>query len=307
MIYTSQDNWYSWQYDEGEFFGRRLSGSQQFKSHFSRYHGSILSFKEELQNVARDTMELNLGTPSVMFSGGLDSELVIRSYLDIGVKPNVYIFRYEKDYNLYDVSYAVAICHSLNIDFNLVDFNLQKFYENDAESISEIAQIDRPRALPYCKFLSTVDGFPVLGASDLTAYRTDNDYTRKGTWKIRCWEHDTAWSKYLRAINRSGCAEWFKWTPGIVVSYTRLNWFKRLINDDFFGKLGVTSTKIMGYREAYPDLLHRVKQTGFEKIDTLVNEMEEFLTKKYNGLHNRGGYDRTIDELSIDITGSIYV
>jgi hypothetical protein len=294
-MYTSENNWYSWSYND-RVFGRQ-TGTDKFTTCFTRYTGNIFNFKDELLNAAKSTMDHVTSTPVILFSGGSDSEIMLRSFLDIGVVPKIVIARYENDYNLYDVSYAVTICSILNVPYTIIDFNLQKFYENDAEQISELAQIDRPNALPYCKLLELVDGFPIMGASDLSPWRTNDDYTQKGTWLIRCWEHDIGWSKFLRAIDKPGIAEWFKWTPGLVLSYMRTEWFTKLVNDAYYGKLGANSTKLIGYREAYPDLIERKKQTGFEKIEFLTNEVELFLKKKYNGLPYRGYYDRSINDI----------
>lgn len=300
-MYTSENNWYSWQYGDGELFGRQTTG-QQFKTHFTKCTAPVKSFKEELLNAARSTIDHHPNLkPNIFFSGGVDSEIMLRAYLEIGCKPDVTIVRYENDYNLYDVSYAVTVCSILNVEYKILDFNLSRFYENDAERMSELAQIDRPRALPYCKFIETSDGLPILGASDLTLHRTKSDYDEPGTWLVLCWEHDIGWSKFARAINKPAIAEWFKWTPGLVASYMQLNWFDNLVHDKYYGKTGCNSTKILGYREAYPDLIERTKQTGFEKIDFLVEEMEKFLIVKNNGLHYRNYYPRTIDNLRLDL------
>jgi hypothetical protein len=297
MIYTSKDNWYSWTYGKLDNFSRQ-SGVLEFKTDFGPLEVKALSFKEELRLAATSSLDFHPGLkPAVLFSGGADSDVMLRAYLDIGVMPDIYIFRYENDYNIYDVSYAITICTMLGVEYNLIDFNLQKFYENDADRISELAQIDRAMALPYCKFLETVDGLPVMGASDLSLVRTDADYTRQGTWMLRCWEHDIGWSKFLREINKPGIAEWFKWTPGLVQSFLQLEWCKKLIADQYYGKLGTNSTKLIGYREAYPDLITRTKQTGFEKIDALISEFESHLFKKYNGFPYRNFYDRPVDDI----------
>lgn len=302
MMYTSENNWYSWQYGDGEKFGRQ-PGNQCFTTNFQKMSYAVKSFKQELQNAASSTLDHHPGlTPNVFFSGGVDSEIMLRSYLEIGCKPKVTIMRYENDYNLYDVSYAVTVCSILGVDYDLIDFNLQRFYENDAERMSELAQIDRPRALLYCKFIEDADGFPILGASDISLTRTPAEYTMKGDWNVTCWEHDIGWSKFARAINKPAVAEWFKWTPGLVLSFMNLNWFTKLTNDGYYGKTGCNSTKIIGYREAYPDLIERRKQTGFEKIDILVNEIEDYFSVKYKGLPYRNQYDRPLQQLRNELT-----
>lgn len=303
-MYTSENNWYTWSYND-KLFGRQ-DGNDSFSTQFTSITKPVGTFKKELLNAARSTMDHCDSKPVVLFSGGLDSEIMLRSFLEIGVIPEVVIARYENDYNIYDVSYAVTICSILNVPYKILDMNLAKFYENEAERYSELAQIDRPRALPYCKLLETIDGFPIMGASDLSPWRTNEDYSVKGIWMMRCWEHDIGWSKFLRKINKPGIAEWFKWTPGLVLSYLQTSWFKKLINDEYYGKLGSNSTKIIGYREAYPDILEREKQTGFEKADLLINEFEIFLQKKYNVFPYRQSVDRTLDDLWLEITGQSY-
>lgn len=304
MNYTSENNWYKWQYGNDRCFGRSKMTGQQFKTHFTSFNGPVQGLTQELKKVASSVIDHYPDLdPCVMFSGGVDSEVVIRSFLAIGVKPKIFIFRYENDYNIYDVSYAVTICSMLDLPYNLIDFNLQKFYENDAEQVSEFAQIDRPNALPQMKFMEQVDGLPIYGTSDISVFRTDDDYSFKGEWRVKCWEHDIGGNKYAKKIKRPAVIEWFKWTPGIVLAVTKTYWFKRLVNDYYKGKLGTNSTKIFGYRESFPDLIDRKKQTGFENLETLVLELEEHFSKKYNGLPFRNNYERSLDDLYQEILG----
>ncbi len=299
-MYTSENNWYKWTYGDLPEFSRQPN-NLEFKTIFSSTTNTVGSFKRELINAAFSSMEHCNGRPTILFSGGLDSEIMLRSFLAVRSNPEVIIVRYENDYNLYDVSHAIVICETMQVKYKIIDFSLKKFYETEALKYAELSQIDRPRALPYCKILEMVDGFPIMGASDLTPYRTDTDYSKKGTWMIRCWEHDIGWSKFLRQINKPGIAEWFKWTPGLVVSYMQTQWFQDLINDKFTGKMGANSTKIYGYREAYPMLINRQKKTGFEDIDILANEVEKEIQVRFNGLPYRNHCDRSVQDLMTQI------
>lgn len=303
-MWTSENNWYKWKYGDS-LFGRQLDTSSplKFETNYScNYNKQINSFKNELTNAAASTLDHYPGLkPCIFFSGGVDSELILRSYLEIGSNPEVYIIRFENDYNLYDVSYAVTVCNILNVKFKIVDFNLEKFYLNDAELISEQAQIDRPRMLPHLKFTECADGLIIVGHSDVRWYRTDDDYSKQGTWLAQDFEHDIGCDKYNIMHSRPAIFQWWKWTPGLVLSYTRLNWFQNLIADKYKGRLGINSTKIIGFREVYPDLIERKKATGFESTDHLVNELEVYLSKKYVGLPFRQYIDRSLDQMSHEI------
>ncbi len=299
-MWISENNWYTWRYGDHPLFSRQRDGSPWHTYYSGAKITKFGSFKEEMLDAARSTLEHYSGLrPCVFFSGGSESELVLRAYLDVGAKPIVNIFRFEDYINEYDVAYAIVICNQLGVDYNIIDFNLKSFFENDAERISEIAQIDRPRGLPQLKFLDYTEGFAVLGIGDPRWTRSIKD---NSPWILLDQEHDTGWDKYILYRGDPAIAQWFKWTPGLVLSYTELQWFKDLIiNNRWPGREGVTSTKLIGYREAYPDMLERTKKTGMEPLDNLINEFEEFLKKKYNGLPYRQVVPRTLNELRKEI------
>jgi hypothetical protein len=91
--------------------------------------------------------------------------------------------------------------------------------------------------------------------------------------------------------------EWFKWTPEIVVGFTKMKWFNLLVKNKIYGKLGTNSTKLQGYKEVYPEMINRVKKTGFEPIEPLITSFEQHLEKKYSGLPFRGTVKRTLNQI----------
>lgn len=296
MIETHENNWYSWSYD-GELFSRRINHDSVFETNFSPIGREIKSFKEECKIAAQSILDTYTDLkPEIFFSGGADSELIVRAFLEIGYKPNIYVVRYENDYNIYDVSYAYAICSSLGLECKVIDFNLKKFYENEAEKVAEEAQVDRPRGLPQCYFYNMVDGLPILAGGDINALRANKDYSSKAQWYVRCNEYEIGWNKYAIYHNRPAIPEFMKWTPEIVYAYSKTKWFIRLVNDYYKGRIDNQSTKLLGFREAWPDMLERKKQTGLESLSELVNEFENFLKEKFNGLPYRGFHNKPVND-----------
>ena len=284
-MFVSENNWYSWNYNQGKF-----------QTVYAPYKGQIGTFKDELIKAASLSIDQFGNDLSILFSGGSESDLMLRAFLAVKFKPNVYIVRYEKDYNLYDVSYAVTICSMLDVKYKIIDFNLTKFFENDALCVSELAEIDRPRALPYCKILELIEGVPVFGRGEPNPIKINNN------WIQRCHEYDVGRIKYAKSINKLAIAEWFKYTPGLIISYMNLNWFKKLIDNEYYAD-DASTTKMIGYCEAYPDLLNRKKKTGFENIEPLINEVENQLFKKYGKFPYRNVHDRNINDWYLEITG----
>jgi hypothetical protein len=81
-----------------------------------------------------------------------------------------------------------------------------------------------------------------------------------------------------------------------------LNWFNNLINDKY-NVSDASTTKMIGYKEAYPELIDRHKKTGFEQIDNLINEVDKHLFNKYNGYPYRAVHDHTVNDWYLKITG----
>ena len=307
MHYTTEDNWASWQYDNDPLYGRSRFSDQIFSTVYNTQIESIGSLWEEAILAAKSTLDHYPGQQlSLFFSGGVDSELMIRAFLHIGARFNLFVVRYNNDINIYDVSYAIAIANSLNLNIHIIDMNLKKFYETEAEKISEIAQCDRPRVFPQIKFPDFVDGLPIIAMGDLGWTRTNNDYTKQGNWLAVEHEFDYAFDRYNIETNRTAIHQWMKWSPGLFLAHMKTKWFKLLINDKFEGKIGNTSTKLQGYQEIFPNILPRKKMVGLENCKELTNEVENFLYKKYNGLPFRRECQMTKDDLCNKIFGKGY-
>lgn len=212
MMFTA-DNWYKWRYSvDGEDFSRADNGKKLYTSYDAKVDPcSIRDLGYTLLENAKSTIDCYPNrTFDLLYSGGMDSEVVMRTYKKLGHPIRVSIFRYEKNYNIYDVSFAVVTCEQLGIPYKIIDFNLERFYYKEAETVSEQAQCDRPRALPQMKFMEYVDGLPVYASSDCRWYRPHDDYTKRAEWIVQDLEHELSWDKYAQFHNIEAIVSWFK-------------------------------------------------------------------------------------------------
>jgi asparagine synthetase B (glutamine-hydrolysing) len=161
-------------------FGNTEYGPKRFphdilKIHFNtKISRELPSYKDALINNAKLMRDSYSEPFDVCLSGGTDSEVVVRAFKEAGISHNTFIFKLENEINVRDVNYATDLCTELGIDYKIIDFNLTHFFENDFVRVSEIAEIDRPRALPYCKILELIDGVPVFGRGEPNPIKTSN-------------------------------------------------------------------------------------------------------------------------------------
>jgi|LakMenEpi03Aug12_release.lakeMendotaPanAssembly.Ray.scaffolds.fasta_scaffold24683_11 hypothetical protein len=274
MFTHTENNWLYYCYDDDPNVLRRTHSDQSFKIVIKQTVDPILDFRTECIKATRSIKDTYPNEKfSLMFSGGSESEMMLRSFVAAGIDFDVYIGRYKNDLNIYDVSYAVIICESLGVPYKFIDFDVVKFFENDVVEYSLKSQIVIPPLLPQLALCDLVDGLPVMAGGELFIERTDNDYSKKGTWLVTEWEYNWGWCKFFAQQGRLAVADWCRWSPNQFLALTQTNWFDKITNDGYPGKLGMSSTKLEGYREAWPEMIPRLKKHGMEDIKPWMIEI----------------------------------
>ena len=146
------NGWLSWSYNDVPYTYRTS------KNDVYTYHVNITkpviakSYYDEIYNNARLARDYFTGEFDVLLSGGIDSEVIVRTFKDLGIKHNTFIFRYEDNYNYREVASAIDICTCLNIPYKIIDLNLKKFFETDAYDLFKDSGCIRAGRLPHLKF-----------------------------------------------------------------------------------------------------------------------------------------------------------
>jgi len=259
-----RDNWLRWYYDDVEY-GSKVDPYSKFEMKLSNViNRPIKPYYEELLENAKLIRDTFSGPLDLLFSGGVDGEVVLRTYMDLKIPINVYIFKYENNYNRREYEHAIRICTELNVKHTVVDFNLEKFFENEAESIFKKVWCDVSGWLPHMKMADYCDGTPMFGCSEPYYTRTSRDMSKKFPWVYQIEEDAKYWSSYYKSQQRSVIVDWYEYSPEVLISHLELPLIKRLLNDDVPGKLSSFSSKAVVHQAYWPDIVIREKLVGFE-------------------------------------------
>ena len=306
------NNWFQWYYDD-ELFGRQ--DLKNFKKYANRWNSAVKeygTYREELRKTALSTLEhFNGKDLTLCFSGGLDSEIVLRSYLDIGHPIKVIIYRYEDNINEYDVHYAVKICEQLNCPYYIIDFNLKKFFEHDAASMIQICQVDKPIQLVGCKLLEITDGIPLLGEGDLLVnMRPVNDPKDNFNyyWAYSEWNGEITREQYLIHLDKPAIPKWLQWRPEILLCALESEYTKKLVTLHTQNVYTSRQSKFELYSQYFSDLIPREKYTGFENFETSPINAEfqkEIIKQNGNGMFGKYAqpHDRTVKQAINELRG----
>jgi hypothetical protein len=260
------NNWLSWNINNTPF-GIRKSKTDlcEFKIDLSNVYNFPKSYKEELYNNAILMREIYSEKFDVLLSGGIDSEVVVRTFNDLGIKHNTFIFKYEDNLNYRDVESATEICLSLGIDFNIIDFNLKNFFEKEAYTLFQKSGSLQAGRLPQLKFLDLLDNIPVTGNSEPYWKRELlSDYTKKSEWLFPIRESDHNLSMYCYSQGRNSICDWYEFHPNVIKSFNVHPLIINLLSDNVPGKISSWSSRTAIHREIWPDIKDKPKLVGFE-------------------------------------------
>lgn len=288
MIHPNLDSWLSWSFNDKPY-GLRTSKDDVYKIHVdkSKIVGTAKSYKEELYDTARMMRDYHTGTFDVLLSGGIDSEVVVRTFKDLGISHNTFIFRYENNINHRDVSSAIEIATCLNIPYTIIDFNLEKFYKEDAYPLFQRSGCIRAGRLPHLRFCEIVDNIPVMGDAEPYWWRVlQSDYDQPSEWIFPLNESNHNVSMYMQSLGKANICDWYEFNPNLIKAFNNLPIIQDLINDRLFGKTSCWTSRIPIHSEIWPDIKHKHKLTGYEGENftgvypSYITELQEIMTNQ---------------------------
>lgn len=274
------NNWMSYRFDDGNLLGSKTSKNSIFKLVFPQtINCSDMDYYVALEHNARMVAENFSGPFDVLLSGGIDSEVVVRINHRLKIKQRVHIFRLENDYNIRDVQSAKLICNDLGIKLNIIDWNLQKWIENDAEQVYNQTfspLIERMVRFAWFKYF---DNVIVMGEGE-PYWRRDlgSDYEQKSHWHLHWTEDYFMSSIFANLSGQTVIGEWYNYTPEVVKSFHKLPLMRKLFNDEIRGKQSSWSIRTEIHKKFFPEIRPKFKLVGYEGFNYPFTR-PEFMTK----------------------------
>jgi hypothetical protein len=274
-----KNNWLSYHYDKlGDVKTKTVPGENwklRIKQTITR---PIKSYHEELLLNAHAVKDAFNEPLDLLLSGGLDSELALRSYVEAKIPINVFIAKYNDNINAVDFHEALKTCQIYNVTPTIIDCNLKTFLENDAHDMWNGGYFAEPGYMIMLKVIESLDNIPVI----CDGINADNfRMANKTQCDIVIYEKHFAAAIHGNTINRPLISSWYDYSPELTAAFLDLNlhkWKKHKLitppfNNDNLHKLKyLNSNKLFGTRI-------RQKRSGWElglPDGSLVPYIEEF-------------------------------
>lgn len=274
MFYCTHNNHFQFGWGTGTFNFTNKIGNYWVK--FGRAQYIPTSFRSECVRAAKLIFENSQKPLLVCFSGGIDSEVIVRSLLEAKVYFEVVImklnYKDQKNINSHDNIYAFNFAKKNNIKINEFDFDLEDFIKNKFK-------IEANKFGNYLGILihtEIVKSFPdyhcILGGGDINLKRhryngrkdKEGLYIEEGEISINAME--AAYYQKNGVSNR-----FFMHTPELMLAWLLdkdishfIKYEKALASR--YGTINSGSMKAFAYHRNWPDLIPRPKFNGFEKL-----------------------------------------
>jgi hypothetical protein len=278
------NNWMSYSFNNEVINGAKPAINSTFKLHFKKnYQYQDMSYYDALFYNARMMKDSYSEPFDVLFSGGIDSEIAIRAFKKEGVRFNVYTIRLENDINIQDVTAAVKIADNIGVKLNIIDWNLQKFLENDAIEMFNKTFCPHPSRMLRHAWYDLLDNIPVMGEGEPYWKRELGlDYSKKSQWYLHWCEDYFTGAIYANTVGRKVISEWYNYTPEIVMSFHKLPLIQKLLNDEIKGKVSCWSSRTDIHKVLWDDIYYKPKLVGYEGLTGEPGTNPEMLTTFHN-------------------------
>ena len=249
-------------------FGYRENSYEKYNvtiGQIDKDHYRTSNYKQELYRTADLIYQDYKSDIALFLSGGTDSEIVARNFVDIGIKPKCFVIKFKDDYNSSDVNEAIGLAAELDLDLNIIDFDVKDFlYSGEATEFGRELQCTQITYLMVYHSIKKI-GMPAVMGGEVFLKRNIN--TDPSTWFYCIRENEDASAmRFSLKFNLPLVNEYFSYTPELLLYYLEDPDITNLVTTKYNYKLTSVSSKNAILKRLVPEIRVRKKTHGFERL-----------------------------------------
>jgi hypothetical protein len=248
---------------------------EQRKNNFYRTPGTASTFRLQIDPVIRnvgsycDELILNAkeiydkktGKLYCMYSGGIDSELVMEVFLSLGMDITPVIVNLIPDYNFHDMKWAYEYCNKRNLKPLIINIDLKRFIES-----GEILDVAHKAKTGFYQYLSTMKAELSLDGEVLTGQDEPYISPVDDLWYFVEKESWCGWANLYNEKHIQGTSCFLSWSAETLLAFMLDPTIEDLGNNRLYGKKGTFSSRKFVYGRKFP-MPDRTKYTGWELVE----------------------------------------
>lgn len=287
-IELSKNNHLKWGYN-GLVGSTRQYLYDKFFMQYGKIQRPVQNFRSECITAAKEIADYCRSInkrPLIFYSGGIDSESIILSFLLSGEDFSICHLRFRPGFNNHETDYARKFCSRHNLD--LIEYHINTLDFLISEEIFKKAIRDNVRMIETYLMIGVTrrvlnnNYYPILDHPGTTLYREDTNLSKTSKWIYKDYECIMFYYNHCKNINMPACPSFFHWSPEIITAFLLDKSTRDLITNKSYGKISNRTSSILLYQNAFPEfeIVPRPKYTGFESVPKdIINEINLKLNK----------------------------
>lgn len=241
----------------------------------------------EISNICQSLNKI----PLVMYSGGIDSELIIAAFLESKRDFSVAHVKYTPNFNNHETYYVEQFSKKHDLDLHYFDVDPIEYFTNRNnfdQAVRDNANLIETQLMTSITPMIKDRYFPISDSPGVAMFRTEKDVSKKSKWYWKDYEHLSAYFFHCMKENMPACPSFYHWSPEIILAFLLDPLVIQVVNNDIEGKITMRTTSSKIYNTAFPEYgpFNRPKYNGFEKLP------RDMIEKTNRELHFRTFYDR---------------
>lgn len=222
MVYN---NYYQCYFNKDPSHVFRKDIYDKWEVHFTSVESrEIKSLKEETLNSCElmyDAFKSHTPTLNLLFSGGMDSECLLRCFNQLGIPVNPIIIVHEYFPNAPEIRNAFKVCDQLSITPTVFNLNLHELYESGV--FHEMGKKFQTARIGQLELLYVMDKIqePSISADDIqmTFISSGENLLKPNETEFQEWyyevreDEDGLYDRYAALTGIPNIADTFKYTP----------------------------------------------------------------------------------------------
>lgn len=233
-------------------------------------YGSSGTFKEECIKTA---IEIDKKFPQsfIALSGGWGSQIIFQSFIEAGLRPNVFIIEFPFKLNVVDSYYAKQACKSAGIIPEVFHPELKEIAENESVDFAKKYQLYNFFDVLLAKYAEQVKSHVILG-NQIELRRDVNPSTK---WSL-CL-NETQWADRFSSINNTSIVDdFFLKNSNVVKTFLENSKVQDVVTNKIEGKISLNSTKkdiyqSLGFTKEHP-IAKTISTNGIKKLEYTARE-----------------------------------
>ena len=251
MFEYTHNNHFRFGYD-GEWFNLPTAYSQELRVDYGTVTELMSTFEFECRKAVRHIYDAADGTTiNLSFSGGVDSEIMVRMFEKEELPFDITILKFEHDLNLHDVSFAISYCESRGLKYDIKYLDVERFFRSrEFMEIAERTHCISPQITTHIWLLQHMTGLPVFGCGEGGLVKAIPEDYIPGTsaypstkWTHPVSEKHLAMYRHCLQTGQKAVPGFFRYTPGQLYTFMNNPMVHELAADKVRGKLSTQTSK----------------------------------------------------------------